>query len=116
MDTEGFMLKAKVHSAKLMNYEGIEKPLQHAGGTCPRLKHLWLELATGDRGKEWVEKTLGWTVKLVERRRKPAPKEVLIAWAQKWLHEGEKVDWERLLPSKGFVVLPRRWKVERSFV
>jgi putative transposase len=25
-----------------------------------------------------------------------------------------KVDWEKLLPPKGFVVLPRRWVVERS--
>ena len=63
-----------------------------------------------------MEKTLGWTVKLVERPRRPAPKEVLIAWVQKWLHEGVKVDWERLLPPKGFVVLPRRWVVERSLV
>jgi transposase len=25
------------------------------------------------------------------------------------------VDWEKLLPPKGFLVLPRRWVVERSF-
>ena len=25
------------------------------------------------------------------------------------------VDWEKLLPAKGFVALPRRWVVERSF-
>ena len=31
------------------------------------------------------------------------------------MHEGVKVDWEKLLPQKGFVVLPRRWVVERSF-
>ena len=36
-------------------------------------------------------------------------------WAEQWLHEGLVVDWERLLPSKGFVVLPRRWVVERYF-
>ncbi len=36
-------------------------------------------------------------------------------WAEQWLHEGVKVDWEKLLPAKGFVVLPRRWVVERSF-
>jgi hypothetical protein len=32
-----------------------------------------------------------------------------------WLHEGVKVDWQKLLPPQGFVVLPRRWVVERSF-
>jgi transposase len=26
-----------------------------------------------------------------------------------------KVDWEKLLPPKGFVAFPRRWVVERSF-
>jgi hypothetical protein len=63
-----------------------------------------------------VEKTLGWSVDLVERPRKPAPKEVLMRWAEQWSHdEGVVVDWEKLLPPKGFVVLPRRWGVERSF-
>jgi transposase len=61
-----------------------------------------------------VEKTLGWSVDLVERLKKPAPEEVLVAWAQEWNKEGVKVDWEELLPPKGFVVLPRRWVVERT--
>jgi putative transposase len=26
-----------------------------------------------------------------------------------------ELDWEKLLPSKGFQVLPRRWVVERTF-
>jgi transposase len=55
-------------------------------------------------------------VELVERPKKPAPKEVLMRWAEQWLHdEGVVVDWEKLLPPKVFVVLPRRWVVERSF-
>jgi transposase len=29
--------------------------------------------------------------------------------------EGVMVDWKKLLPPRGFVVLPRRWVVERSF-
>ena len=51
---------------------------------------------------------------LVERPKKPAPEEVLIAWAKEWAKEGVGVDWQRLLPPKGFVVLPRRWVVERT--
>jgi transposase len=61
-----------------------------------------------------VEKALGWSVELVERARKPAPKEGLTAWAREWAKEGVKVDWEHLLPPKGFQVLPRRWVVERT--
>ena len=52
---------------------------------------------------------------LVERPRKPAPEEVLKLWAAEWAKEGEKVDWQRLMPPKGFPVLPRRWVVERTF-
>ena len=53
-----------------------------------------------------MEKVLGWSVEIVERPRKPAPKEVLKAWAREWAKEGVKVDWEKLLPPKGFRVLP----------
>ena len=62
-----------------------------------------------------MEKALGWSVNLVERPRKPAPKEVLMTWTREWAREGVKVDWEKLMPPKGFQVLPRRWVVERTF-
>jgi len=44
-----------------------------------RIKHLWLDSAYRgeDKGKDWVEKALGWSVELVERPRKLAPREVL---------------------------------------
>jgi putative transposase len=37
-----------------------------------------------------------------------------MAWAEQWRKEDVMVDWEKLMPPKGFVVLPRHW-VERSF-
>lgn len=37
------------------------------------------------------------------------------SWAAEWTKEGKKVDWQKLLPPRGFEVLPRRWVVERSF-
>jgi transposase len=54
-------------------------------------------------------------VDLVERPPKPAPEEVLKLWAAEWAKEGEKVNWQRLIPPRGFQVLPRRWVVERTF-
>jgi hypothetical protein len=43
--------------------------------------------------------------KLVERRRKPAPKEeVLKLWAEEWRKEGVAVNRKQLLPPKGFQV------------
>ena len=44
-----------------------------------------------------------------------SPEEVLKSWAEQWSKEGVKVDWAKLLPPKGFQVLPRRWVVERTF-
>jgi transposase len=58
---------------------------------------------------------LGWNAELVERRRKPAPQEMLMAWAREWAKEGVRVDWQKLMPPQGFQVLPRRWVVERTF-
>ena len=50
----------------------------------------------------------------LECQRKPAPEEVLMAWATEWGKEGVKVDWEKFMPPKGFQVQPRRWVVERT--
>ena len=117
VDTGGLVLRAKVHAANVIDQEGIEPLLQSARKLFLRLSHLWLD--AGYRGEEkgrgWVEKVLGWTVDLVERPREPAPEEVLKSWAAEWAKEGEEVDWQKLLPPRGFQVLPRRWVVERTF-
>jgi hypothetical protein len=42
------------------------------------------------KGKDWVQKTLGWTVDLVERPKRPAPEEVLMRWAR----SGPKKAWQ----------------------
>ena len=117
VDTQGLVLKAKVHSAKVMDYEGIKVLLDRAKGLFPRLAHLWMDGGyTGeDKGADWVEKTFRWRVEIVSRPRKPAPEEVLMAWAKEWAKEGVNVDWHKLMPPQGFVVLPRRWVVGRTF-
>ncbi len=119
VDTEGFVLKAKLHSAKVMDYEGIKELLEIARRGCSRvfLTFGWTEATTNgeDKGADWVQKTLGWTVQIVRKPRKPAPEEVLRAWAREWAKEGVAVDWQKLMPPRGFVVLPRRWVVERTF-
>jgi putative transposase len=117
VDTQGLVLKAKVHSAKIMDWDGIKTLLAQADLEFPRLKHLWLDAGYRgeDKGTGWVQKALGWSVELVERRRKPAAEEVLKLWAQEWSKEGVAVNWEELLPPKGFQVLPKRWVVERTF-
>jgi putative transposase len=117
VDTQGLVLRARVHSAKIMDWDGIKTLLAQADVEFPRLRHLWLDAGYRgeDKGKGWVQKALGWTVELVERRRKPAAEEVLKLWAQEWSKEGVSVNWEELLAPKGFQVLPKRWVVERTF-
>ena len=37
-------------------------------------------------------------------------------WAEEWAEaEGKKLDWQRLMPARGYVALPRRSVVERTF-
>jgi hypothetical protein len=60
VDTQGLLLKAKVHSAKIMDYEGIKTLLTRADEVFPRLSHVWLDggYRGEDKGAEWVHRTL----------------------------------------------------------
>jgi putative transposase len=115
VDTEGLVLKAKVHSAKVPDQDGLRLLLESARSRILRLRHLWLDQGYEGRGKRWVEEVLGLSVEIVRRPPKPIPERVAKVWAQEWAKEGREVDWQRLMPPKGFVALPRRWVVERTF-
>ncbi len=115
VDTEGLVLKAKVHSAKVPDQDGLKLLLESARSGLSRLKHLWLDAGYQGRGERWAEEVLGLSVEVVRKPPKPAPEKVMLAWAKEWHKEGKKVDWERLMPPRGYVALPRRWVVERTF-
>ncbi len=102
VDTEGFLLKSKVHAANIFDRDGIKLLLEEAKELFPRMAHLWLDAGYNgkEKGKDWVEKVLGWTAEIVKRPRR---------WVR--VPEGE----EPPPYPKGFIVLPRRWVVERSF-
>ena len=64
VDTQGLVLQARVHSAKVVDRDGIKLLLEPARiGFLTRLSHLWLDAGyTGEhRGAGWVERTLGWS-------------------------------------------------------
>jgi putative transposase len=115
VDTEGLVLKAKVHSAKVPDQDGIKLLLKGVGDRLGRLSHLWVDAGYQGRGKEWAENVLGLSVEVVHRTPKPTPEKIARIWAEEWAKEGEQIDWQRLLPRRGFEVLPRRWVVERTF-
>jgi transposase len=43
VDTQGLVLKAKVHAASVMDFEGIKMLLRRADLEFPRISHLWLD-------------------------------------------------------------------------
>ena len=115
VDTEGLVLGAKVHSAKVHDEDGIKLLLESARIELSRLKHLWVDAGYRGRGRRWAEETLGLSVEVVRKPPKPVPEKVAKVWAEEWAKEGKEVDWQRLMPPTGFRVLPRRWVVERTF-
>ena len=86
----------------MLDHEGIKTLLSKADERFTRLSHLWLDAGYRgeDKGADGVRKTLGWSVDLVERPKKPAPEEVLMRWAREWAKEVVTVDWQNLLPPR----------------
>ena len=117
VDTQGLVLKAKVHSAKVQDREGIKLLLDLAPERLPRLSHLWMDAGyTGEgKGADWVERVLGWTAQIVRHPPKIAPDEVMRRWVREWAKEGAPIGPEKLSEQRRFGDLPRRWVVERTF-
>ena len=117
VDTEGLVLKATVHSAKVPAQDGIRLLLKGIRERLPRLSKLWVDAGYQGRGKEWVEQELGLSVEVVHRTPKPTSEKTARISAQEWAKEGREIDWQKLLPRprRGFELLPRRWGVERTF-
>ena len=102
VDTQGLILRAKVHAADVFDRDGIKGLLAgRAEELFPRLSHLWLDAGYNgkEKGKDWAQKALGLTAETV---RPPS------RWA--WVPEGQEPP-----PRPAFTVLPRRWVVERTF-
>lgn len=103
VDTQGWVLRVKVHTAEVMDRDGVTILLtpEETKEQFPRLSHAWLDAGYNgkDKGQDWMEKELGWTTHVV----KPPPRRVIVA-----------ADVEPA-PRPAFTVLPRRWVVERTF-
>lgn len=90
VDTEGLVLKVVVSAADVQDRAGGElvgQALRLYGPPLPRLVKVWVDGSYSGSFVEWAREIMGWEVEVVKRA------------------EGQK----------GFVVLPQRWKVERTF-
>src|SRR5215217_9193616 len=81
VDTEGLLLKVKVHSAKVPDQDGLRLLLESARCGLSRLSHLWLDAGYEGRGRRWAEEVMGLSVEVVRKPPKPVPEEVAKRWA-----------------------------------
>ena len=120
VDTQGLVLEVRVHSAKVMDRDGIKLLLDPSSADrLPRLSHLWLDAGYNgqDKGADWVQKMMGWTAEIVRHPPKLAPDEVMKKWVRELTKEGVQLDREKLQeePKGPRAFLPKRWIVERTF-
>jgi putative transposase len=113
VDTQGLVLKAKVHSAALQDRAAVPLLLTGVPERFPRLRHVWVDQGYTGGGKAWIERELGWTVEVVQHPPKPRGEWVPLGTGS----DPRPFEWRRLPPERtGFRgVLPRRWVVERTF-
>lgn len=88
VDKLGLLIAVVVTSAGVQDYHGAKPVLETVQGRCPRLKVIW---ADGIYEKQflidWLKTECGWELQVTKRSDK----------------------------AKGFVVVPKRWVVERTF-
>jgi putative transposase len=87
VDTLGLLLVVVIHTAALQDRDGAKLVFSKAQGNFPRLALLWADGGYAGKLIRWTQETCGWALQIVKRT-------------------------DNL---KGFVLLPRRWVVERTF-
>jgi len=115
VDTQGLVLEVRVHSARVLDREGIKLLVDPSSpDRLPRLSHLWLDAGyTGEgKGADWVKKVVGWRAEIVRHPPKLVPEEVGEGVGQRGRgHRPGEVS-----PPEGpRPFLPKRWIVERTF-
>jgi len=81
------LLAVVVHAADIQDRDGAELVLAALTGRFPRLAKIWVDGGNAGKLIGWAKEAGGWALEVVKR-----PKD-----------------------AEGFVVLPKRWIVERTF-
>ena len=114
VDTQGLVLRAKVHAANLPDRAAAPLLLEGIPNLFPLINHVWADQGYTGTGKQWMTTQLGWTVTIVQHPR---------AIRHKWMPIGDlndlatlRFEWTKIPRQQtGFRgVLPRRWVVERT--
>lgn len=83
----GLILLVVVHAGSAQDRDGARSVLTRANALFPRLKLIWADGGYAGKLVSWTASLFDWTLEIVKRSDS----------------------------RKGFVVLPRRWVVERAF-
>ncbi len=103
VDTNGLILDVLVHPANITDRQGAKLLLAPLKEVLPRLSLIWADSGYAGKLEDWVTNTLGWTLEIVKR-----PFEgVRYVWVPQGVEPPEV--------PRGFVVVKRRWVVERTF-
>lgn len=98
VDTGGLVLSASVRAASLHDRAGARELLSdELKESLPRLELLWADGAYTGGFRRWAKEERGWRVEVPRHRDR-----------QLWRYGLEE-------KPRGFLVLPRRWVVERTF-
>jgi putative transposase len=103
VDTQGNLMDVLVTAARDSDLAGGKKLLERLTERFPRMELLWGDRNSGGQLVEWVKEHLGWIVQTVRRLGTP--------------HDADTIEPKsKVKDAKGsFIVLPRRWVVERAF-
>lgn len=106
VDTQGFLLAVKVHTAGLSDRKGAPLLLQGLKERFPHVCHLFADRGYTGPLLEWIKEHLGWEPEIVPHEHN--------ASHHRWvLVDGKPV--KVLKPKAGFQVQRKRWVVERTF-
>jgi putative transposase len=87
VDTLGLILAVVVHCAGIQDRDGAKLVLEKLRGAFPRLRLIWADGGYAGQLVAWVATFAGWVLEIVKRSD----------------------------DMKGWVLLPHRWIVERTF-
>jgi putative transposase len=99
VDTEGLVIGAAVHEANIADRDGAKLLLAKISEGLPRMEKVWADRGYNGNVGEWIKERLGWALEIVKPPRR---------WVRVPANE------EPPPYPAGFIVLPRRWVIERT--
>lgn len=100
VDSTGLVSGVIVHEGNVADRDGTRLLLGKAAAKLPRMEKVWADRGYNGKIGEWMKEQLGWTLEIVKPPRR---------WVR--VSSGE----EPLSYPRGFIELPRRWVIERTF-